>query len=308
MSYKGNSLANLSPENKEFYEKALIKRLTPELVYYKFAQKKPMPKRSGQTISLRKFNALKPATTPLVEGETPAGSKLTMTEIKATVKQYGDFITISDVVDMTGIDPVLTEGAEVLGEQAGLTLDTLTRDVIIKGTTVIRPSGRATKDAITKDDKLTFTDVKKAVRILKNSNVKKIDGYYVGVIDPDTSYDLQEDKMFIDVSKYNGGQKLIDGEIGKMAGVRFIETTNVNNQANTSGVQVHDTIIFGKDAYGTVELEGKKSKPEIIIKPMGSSGTEDPLNQRGSEGWKALNAFVRINEEAIVRIEHACSE
>lgn len=308
MTYKGNNLSNLTPENKEFYEKALIKRLTPELVYYKFAQKKPMPRRAGQTISLRKFNALKPATTPLVEGETPAGSKLTMTEIKATVKQYGDFITVTDVVDMTGIDPVLTEGAEILGEQAGLTLDTINRDVVIKGTNVLRAAGKASRDSITATDKLTFSDVKKAVRVLKNANVKKIDGYYVGVIDPDTSYDLQEDKMFIDVSKYNGGQKLIDGEIGKMAGVRFIETTNVNVTENSSSIKVHDTIIFGKDAYGTVELEGKKSKPEIIIKQMGSAGTEDPLDQRGTEGWKALTTFVRINEEAIVRIEHACSE
>ena len=100
----------------------------------------------------------------------------------------------------------------------------------------------------------------------------------------------------------------MDGEIGKLAGVRFIETTETktkSNGATSSPIDLHCAMIIGKDAYGVVDIEGSARKPEIIIKPLGSSGTEDPLNQRGTQGWKALFTAVRLNELAMVRIECA---
>lgn len=296
---------NLSQENKEFYDKTLLKRMLPTLLFANYGQKKPLAKNSGKTISFRKFNSLESAETPLTEGVTPTGNNLSMSEIKATVEQYGDFVEISDMLDLVGIDPVLTETAELLGEQAGMTIDNIVRDVICSGTNV-RYVGTKESPAVsteTVSGVMTAKDIQKAVRTLKNDNAKPFDGkYYIGIIDPDISYDLQQDPLFLDVSKYNGGTQIIDGEIGKLGKVRFIETTNTKTKTRDDGKVVHCAMIIGKDAYGIVDIDGS-SKPEMIVKPHGSSGTADPLNQRATSGWKALFTAKRLNELAMIRIE-----
>ena len=159
-----NTIATLTAENKTFYNRTLLKRLVPNLVYAKYGQKKPMPKNEGDTVNFRRFNSLAAATTALTEGTTPSGSSLSVTAITATVKQYGDFVEISDKLDLVGIDPVLTETSQVLGEAAALTVDTIVRNEIINGTTVVYAAGRANTNAITSADVLTSSDIKKAVR------------------------------------------------------------------------------------------------------------------------------------------------
>jgi len=303
-----NTIASLTAENKTFYEKTLLSRLVPNLLYAKYGQHKPIPKNEGDTINFRRFNSYSAATTPLTEGNTPSGQTMSITTVTATVQQYGDYTLVSDKLDMVGIDPVITETCALHGEQAALTIDTVTRDVVRKGTNVLRPSSRATADAVTTSDKLTSKEIKLAVKKLRDASVKPAEGkFYIGIIDSATALDLQEDSEWQDVSKYNGGQRIIEGEVGSIHGVKFVETSNAYREENASSVVVHSTIIFGKDAYGVCDVDGK-SKPSVIVKPHGSSGTEDPLNQRASVGWKTLFTAVRLNENAIVRIEHAATE
>lgn len=304
-----NTIATLTAENKTFYNRTLLKRLVPNLVYAKYGQKKPMPKNEGDTVNFRRFNSLAAATNPLTEGTTPSGSSLSVTAITATVKQYGDFVEISDKLDLVGIDPVLTETSQVLGEAAALTIDTIVRNEIINGTTVVYAAGRANTNAITSADVLTSSDIKKAVRTLRKNNAKPLSGgYFIGIIDPEVAYDLQNDSLWQDISKYNGGEKIMAGEIGKLHGVRFIESTNVNTHANTqsSPVAVHDVLIIGQDAYGVVDVAGGSS-PEMIVKDFGSAGTADPLNQRATAGYKLFFTAKRLQELAMCRIECAVS-
>lgn len=304
------TIETLSQENKTFYERTLLKRALPNLVFYKHGQKKPMPKNEGDTVQFRKFNSLEPATTPLTEGVTPTGKALSISTVTATVRQYGDYIETSDKISLVAIDPVVTESTELLGEQAGLTLDTVTRDVLVEGTTVQYAGGKTSTDAITASDKLTSTEVKKCARNLKKNNIAPFEGkYYLGVIDAEQSYDLQNDPLWQDISKYNGGTAIMEGEIGRIGKVRFIETENVKVKegAGSGGIDVHCGMIFGKDAYGIIDINGK-SKPQIIVKPLGSSGSADPLNQRATVGWKSLFTAVRLNELAMCRIETAVSE
>ena len=290
------TLANTPNENKTFYNRTLISRLTPQLVFAKFGQKRPIPKHEGDTVNFRKFNSLEAATTPLTEGVTPSGSTINVTKVEATARQYGDFVTYSDKIDMVGIDPFVTETSAVLGEQAGLTVDTVVRDVVVTGTNVQYAGGGAAASA---DAKLTSAEIMKAVRTLKKANAKPIErNSYIGIVDPETAYDIMNDPLWQDVSKYNGGTAIMDGEIGKLHGVRFIETTNVKVASG-----IHSTMIIGKDAYGVCDIE-KGSTPQIIVKPVGSSGSADALNQRGSIGWKTLFATAKLNELAMIRIEH----
>lgn len=246
---------NLSVEAKTFYDKTLIKRALPNLVFYKFGQKKSMKNRSGKFISFRKFASLEPAITPLTEGVTPKGKELSVSEITVGVKQYGDYIETTDIVDTVGIDPVVTESAELCGEQAGLTTDNLIRDVVCKGTNVLYVGNRTNTESITSSDKLTSDAVARAVAILKRRNIKPFEGgYYIGIIDPETSYDLQNDKLWQEVSKYNnGGKNIIEGEVGKINKTRFVETTEtlVKNGEIESYVATEDETYDSTKTYYT---------------------------------------------------------
>lgn len=298
-----NTYSSLTNEQKTYFERKLLSRLLPNLVFAKYGQKKSMPKNEGDKINFRRFNSLAAATTPLTEGVTPDGAALDITKVEAQVAQYGNFVRITDKLDMVGLDPVLSETAGLLGENAALVLDTVVRDEVCAGTSVQYAGARASRDAITASDVVTAAEIKKAVRTLRRNNAKPIDGkYFVGIIDPDVAYDLMNDALWQDVSKYNGGTAIMAGEVGRLGGVRFIETTNTKTAENTGKIAVHMSMIIGKDAYGVVDVEGS-SRPEMIVKALGSAGTDDPLNQRASSGWKCMFTCKRLQELAMVRIE-----
>jgi N4-gp56 family major capsid protein len=222
-----NSTGNdLSPEMKTFYDKALLKFAKPNLVHDQFAQKRNIPKNGGKTIEFRKYSQLPKAMTPLTEGVTPDGQNLNVGTITATVDQYGGYITLSDVLLLTAIDNNLMEAIELLGDQAGRTLDTITREVLCGGTGVLYAGGTVNaRTSITSSMKLTVTDIKKAVRELKVGLAKPINGSYVAIVHPDVVYDLMNDSEWVNASQYAGSTQIFEGEIGKLYGVRFVETT-----------------------------------------------------------------------------------
>ncbi len=300
---------NLTAENAVFYDRTLLERLVPNLVWLKHGQKRTVPKNNGGQVSFRRFNSLDVSTTPLTEGVTPDGKSLDITNVTVPLEEYGDFVKISSKLNLLGVDPVLVETAAVLGEQAALTLDTIAMREVSSGTNVQYPNNKTDIDDLVAADVITAELIQKAVRTLRNNNAKAMDnGYFYGFINHNVAYDLQKDPLWQDVSKYNGGTNIEKGEIGKLHGVRFIDTTNTQVLANANDVDIHSTVIVAKDAYGCVDLEGgNSSSPKVIVKDAGSSGSADPLEQRASAGWKALMAVKRLNEMAIVRIDTAAT-
>ena len=119
-----------------FYDRNLLERAVPALIHDLFAQQRPLPSKSSSTIKFRRYSSLAAATTPLTEGVTPTGSDLSVTDVTATVAQYGAFVTLTDMIDMTVEDNVVKEATDVLGEQAGNTVDQILRDIYIAGTGV----------------------------------------------------------------------------------------------------------------------------------------------------------------------------
>ncbi len=308
MATTTQTYANLTAEQKTFYDRTLLSRLLPNLTFLKYGQKRPMPKNEGDKINFRRFNSLDVPANSLTEGVTPDGDNLSITAVTATVAQEGNWVRLSDKISMVGIDPVLTEAAALMGENAAETLETRCADVIFKGTSQQYAGGAASAAAIAAGKVVNSEEIKKAVRTLRNNNAKTMEGgYYIGFCDPSVAYDLQNDALWQDISKYNGAQNIMKGEIGRIHGVRFILTTMCPTDATTATAgTLHKTLIVGKDAYGVVDVDGS-SKPEIIIKPTGSAGTEDPLNQRASVGWKAMAVTVRLQELAMVCIQSMAS-
>lgn len=308
MATTTQTYGNLTAEQKTFYDRTLLSRLLPNLTFLKYGQKRPMPKNEGDTINFRRFNSLDVPAASLTEGVTPDGDNLSITAVTATVAQEGNWVRLSDKISMVGIDPVLTESAALMGENAAKTLETRCADVIFKGTSQQFAGGAASAAAIAAGKVVNSEEIKKAVRTLRNNNAEPLEGgYYIGFCDPSVAYDLQNDSLWQDISKYNGAENIMKGEIGRIHGVRFILTTMCPTDTKTATAgTLHKTLIVGKDAYGVVDVNGS-SKPEIIIKPTGSAGTEDPLNQRASVGWKAMAVTVRLQELAMVCIQSMAS-
>ena len=293
--------SGLSVENKTFYDMTLIDEAQAELVHDQFGQKRPIPKNGGKKIEFRKFAALPKALTALTEGVTPDGKKLEVTAIEAEVAQYGDYIVQSDVLELTSIDNTIVEATKILGRQAGLTLDTITRNVLQSGTNVFYcPKGDGTKvtsrTALDATCKLNVATVKRVAAFLKKNNAPKIDGSYVAIIHPYAAHDLMADPEWIDAHKYTTSENLYEGEIGKIAGVRFVETSEAFVADG-----VYCTLIMGANAYGVTEVTG--GGLQTIIKQKGSAGTADPLDQRSSIGWKAMKTAEILIDAYLCRVE-----
>ena len=159
---------DLRPEIKQFYDKNLIRLAEPYLVHDRFAQQKPIPRGNGKTISFRKFSKLPKALTPLTEGVTPDGQALNVSEITATVAQYGGYVKITDVLQLASFDPIITEATELIAQQAGRTLDTITREILNGGTNVQYADGTvASRAALTASNTLTVKAVQLAATALK---------------------------------------------------------------------------------------------------------------------------------------------
>lgn len=308
-----NTTVNLSATMQTYYDKKVLMNAKPNLVFYEYGQKVVVPKNSGKVVQFRKWTPFGSLDTPLTEGVIPDGQTLNMTEITATLKQYGGYVSVSDVLDLTAVDPVITDSVELMGDQGGETIDALIRDEITNGDNVQYANGKTKRTEIAKTDVLTVEEVRKAVRTLKNNKapqfVRNGKGYYVAVVSPNTTFDLQSDPVWQDVSKYANTEQLFTGEIGKLFGVIFVESTQakVFAKSGNSSCDVAGTLIFGKNAYGVVELEGGNLKS--IIKPRGSAGTSDPLDQISTVGWKVDGFCAKLLQPLwLIRIEHGMSE
>ena len=295
-------LPALSAEMKTFYDMTLIDEAQSNLVHDQFGQKRPIPKNGGKTIEFRKFAPLAKALTPLTEGVTPDGKSLEVSTITATVNQYGDYITQSDVLELTSLDNTILEATKLLGRQAGVTLDTIVRDVLHSGTNVTycpKADGTAVESRSDLDEtcQLTVKVVQQVVAKLRAQNAPTIGGKYVAIIHPYVAYDLMRDPEWIDAHKYAKPDNLYEGEIGEVAGVRFVQTT----EAKVYDGGVFGSLFLGEGAYGVTEITG--GGLQTIVKQKGSAGTADPLDQRSSVGWKAIKTAELLIPNYLVRVE-----
>lgn len=318
----------MKAEILDYYNSELLRGAKENFIYNQFAKHTRVPLGNGHSVKWRRMKPYKAALTPLTEGVTPAGNTAVFEDIHATTNQYGDYTVITDRVKMETFDPMVTEISAAHAEQAALTIDTLTRNEIMTGTTkMLAPkwSGSTPTEVLVRKNlditsRLTLDLFSKAKTILKKNKAKTINGSYIAVIHPDLEHDVTTDKEgFIDVVKYRDSEKIYNGEIGKWYGVRILTNNNAkvwrddtcpaNPNAPESGgedyekyLAVYGVVVFGLDAFADVKLAEGDIK--MIIKQVGSSGVDDALDQRGSIGWKVPEFAAKIlNDLHIVRIE-----
>jgi N4-gp56 family major capsid protein len=389
--------------NKTYYDKKLLANARTKFVHAKYGQKRPIPRNGGKTVEFRRWELFDPdlAINGLTEGFTPASQALSQTHVEATVKQYGAYVEISDLLDATAIDDAMGDSAELLGEQLGTVLEHVTRNEMNSGNTVQHAGGNTKRLDIEPTDVLSTTEIRKAVRTLKKNKARmfstneKGEGktpHFICICSPDAVYDLQNDDTWKSVSQYSNKEAIYSGEIGRMFNTVFVESTEAKvfapvvqnavkatvtgdefvlkntptdaeveylskggNKLYINGVSVtlddttpytpetntvklsesttvtanhliysqdagkcdsaskiccdvHSALVFGKDAYGTVDIGSGTGNVQSIVKPFGSAGTADPLNQRATVGAKIMAYTAKIlNDNWIVRIEHGVS-
>lgn len=223
--------ADLSAEMKTYYSDYLIDLTEPELIHDQFGQKHPIPKNGGKNIEFRQYDPLPEQTLPLVEGVTPDGQSLNVKTITAEVKQYGGYVTLSDMLQMTAIDNNMLQAIKIVASQAGRTLDTITREVINAGTVVQYAEGQVdSREELyytSEEDNcnITVDAVKRAVRFLEGQDAPTINGYYVGIVHPDVKYDLMRDPDWKTPHEYVDTENVYNNEIGELYGVRFVQSS-----------------------------------------------------------------------------------
>jgi N4-gp56 family major capsid protein len=341
---------DISPAVAAYSVVRMLKRALPYLQLERFGQTYVLPTNNTQTAKFRRYflqgatgsvgddgvgNStvnwdLPLALTPLVEGVTPTGRKLANQDYTVQCQQYGDYVTISDVIMDTHTDPILAQATDILGEQAALTVETLRFNVLKAGTNVFYANKVASRDLVTAA--IAIADLRRVTTALNRQNAKKItqvvgstpdygtksvEAAYMAVCHPDLETDIRALSGFKPVADYGPHTSPFEGEIGSVEQVRFLTSTVIqpwlaagagaaSGFRGTGNKDVYPILVFARDAFGIVPLKGKSSMTPMVVNPKPAAG--DPLAQRGTVGWKLWTATVILQELFMARLEVACTE
>ena len=291
--------SSMSPTMKTFYDTVLLENAREQMVFTQFGEKVPM---KGNKVEWRKFNTFAKALTPLTEGVVPTGQTFGMTKIEAETTQHGDYTPISDRLELESFDNVIYGATEEMGAAEGETYETLTRNILVAGNSVLYcPNGETevtSRTDLTKTCILTPDVVNRAATWLKKNKAPKIDGYYVAIIHPSVAYDLRNSAEWKEYHKYNDVTPIFKGEIGELHGVRFIESNNAKVWKE-GGTATYATLFLGAKAFGILDPQGEGM--EMIIKTKEQIG--GPLNQFGTIGYKFCHGAKILYQERLLRVE-----
>lgn len=265
-----SSSAGLAHLASIYYKRKGLDRLMKKFIFRQVCMDDMLPKANGKTVQFYRYSNFGTNTTPTVEGTVGTGLSMTSKVLGATVSQYSAFITISDLVNLTAIDSQVTSASDLLGYQAGLSVDTMTRNVIDDCHTGTNQTLLGTY--------LRVADLRASRHGLQAIDVEPFeDNNFFAILHPFVSYDLVNDPAAVglaDIYKYTDpkGSPLIKyedrGVITHVAGCKVVESTNVY-QGTSGSNTTYRVYIFGKGAVGCVDLEGRSP-----------SNVQDPSKQR----------------------------
>ena len=291
--------SDMSPTMKTFYDTALLENAREQMVFTQFGKKQPL---HGNKVEWRKFNTFAKALTPLTEGVIPTGQTFGMTNIEASTTQHGDYVAVSDRLELEAYDDVIFGATEEMGAAEGETYDALTRNILVAGNSVAYAGGKESRGALTSADVLTPEVVAKAATWLKKNKAPKIEGSYVAIIHPSVAFDLRNSEEWKEFHKYNDVAPIFKGEIGMLHGVRFVEC-NEAKVWKDGDTATYATLFLGKDAFGILDPEGEGM--EMIIKTREQIG--GPLNQFSTIGYKFCHGAKILYQERMLRVESGSS-
>ena len=322
----------LSNEVKTQYLRRLLLRAVPRLLHSRWAERARVT--GYGSAEWRKFASLSAVTTALTEGVTPDNTSVTVSTVTATPTFYGAYIQHTDELELTAYDPLLSNFSAILGEQAGLSVDTLVRNALLGNLTTQYAGSATTRGGVdTTNDKIAYASFVKALSTLMAADALPVEGgQYIALIHPHSYATLMQDTQFTNTfqqasPRSNSENPMRTGFMGSFVGVDIYVSSNVKEYADegASSADVYVAFMFGKAAYGVLgignldprevdtggadaeSLTGNQNiKPvDIIVKPLGSEGAGDPLNQRATTAWKTALDTQVLNSAWGIQLEHA---
>ena len=289
-----------------FYDRVILRSATPKLVHLKFAQDAMLDEKNGSIYKWHRYNDLTDATTPLPEGTDPDAQPMTNVSLTAQVAWYGTYLKITDVVDMTNQDPVLTIAADKLGRNEGKTFDTLARDVLAATASMVNAAGGSNGNTPTE---ITRGDIDSVVETLLGNDADfmtpmisagqgqgtlPIRPAFWGIIKSTVVMDLESCVGFTSVSGYSAQQGVDEAEWGAVGNTRWLQSSNAHQSSDAT--PIYGLPIIARDAYGTVNLGRTKN----VVKGFDTAGS--PLNRYATSGWICPWACRILNDLFILQL------
>lgn len=321
----------ISPRTEVYAAKQMLEHAMPVIILDRFGDTKPMPRNKSQRIKFRRPRVFTAVDTPLVEGVTPVATQFRYEDVEGVLRQYGQVVEITDVIQDTAEDPVLMHATEQCGENIGRTFEALRWGVLKAGTNVHYSNG-ATRDGV--NTKITRSVQRRITRALKAQKAMKltkilagsvkigtspVEAAYYAVGHTDCESDIRDMTGFIPTAEYGTRKMVHETEIGAVEDCRYCLSPDLppylaaggdgtaNKMLGGANADVYPILYFGAHAYGNVPLRGREAITPAIV-PVGRRDKADPLGQRGYVGWLGWFLCLILNQVWMARAEVAVSD
>jgi N4-gp56 family major capsid protein len=316
-----NTSSSLSDQIKTQYERRLLTRALPRLIHGRWGMQARLNKVGAY--ELRKYGALSAVTSALTEGTTPSEqSAISLTLVTITPSFYGAWLGYTDELDMQSFDPIISEFSSILGEQAGLSADTLIRNTITDGATKDYANDATSRATVGTGDVISFAEFITQVAALEAANALPVDGDdFIVIMHPNSWAKLMQDATFVAMFQQEAvrsdNSPIRSGLVGRILRCKVYVSSNSRMYAGAGAASgdVYSMLFIAREAYGYIGMAGsfpnlvdnapesnisgmtgQGVKPvEIILKQLGSAGADDPLNQRATIGWKMSLGIAMTN-------------
>ena len=324
-----NTTSSIGFRTEGYAVAKLLQRAQAIMVLERFGQVDPQGEKKSLTRKYRRSEALPVAIAPIAEGVAPAGQSLIVTDIQVTLEQYADAVPFTDVIQDSMEDNILDDTTKLVSQQAAETKETIRFNALKAGTNVFYGGTGTTRATV--NGTITRGLLRKVYRALRRNRAaylteivaatakigtEPVGASYFAVCHTDLDADIKDITGFTPIEKYADSSKAIPGEIGKAENFRFIcsdlftpflsagasgNTYLTGGSTGTGAADVYPILVFGKDAYGIVPMQGKNAVKIYVVNPTATSA--DPVAQKGSVGWKMYDACVILNDLWMARIE-----
>lgn len=281
-----------------YFSKRLLDINYKDAVLQTAAYVEDIPSNSSKTISFTQYSRLAVPGSVLTEGTAPTDTQLSNTAVTAVVDQWGAFVTLTDLAELTVKHPLVDETLYLLGQQATETIETTVNTVLVAGTAVQYANGRGSRAALAAGDVMTTTEFRKAVKTLKVAGARPMDnGNYILFVDPSVAMDILADAEFRAVTAYRPDPQYEGQVLGTWYGVEVRQSNIIPTISST--VTVHTSYMVARNAYAITNLQNLSTYIE------GPGSVSDPLHQKRTLGWKVGFKSVILNNNFLLRIESA---
>ncbi len=294
----------------EYLSKRVLHRAEPELAVAKLGRSENIPGKNSKNVRWVRYDSVAANTTPIVEKETPAESQIDTRDVEVTADQYGQWACVSDQLEDVSAFNNLDQAADILGDSARKTIETLVITENDAEAAEQFANGKVDADALDDTDTLQLDDlICAANRQAQDSLPPHMGGNYTVVLHRANLFDLKVDTdgvSFTEIMKHSsqGQSKIMKGELGELYGLKFFVSDLMTSADNMGGDNIKSNYVFAFEPFGTVDI---KNRGIEVMRTRREPSDSDPLRQRQKVGYKFWYAtkYLDPGSKRTIRVQAA---